>query len=369
MVENIDDRQMIKLAKMLPHGLTATLLIMGTNLVGCSNNNSVDNNQTLALKDAVLIKGAGATFPAPLYQRWIQEYTSGQNNVTIDYESVGSGSGVKKFLAQEVDFGASDAPLNKEETDKFPSTRGKFIQVPMTGGLLVFAYNLSNYDGLDNIRLSRSTYCDIVTGKIKTWNDPAIVKDNPTIKLPNIPLIFVNRKDSSGTTFIFTNHLAQACANWDKGVSKKIEWEVGLPADGNEGVSTAIQQTQGTIGYIEYSYSQSKNLQTATLENKAGQFISPSPENASNAFLNTTVPDDFALVIPDPEGENAYPIVGLTWLLIYGNYQNTNTTAVMKNFVQWSLTNGDKIASEIGYLPLPEELQNQVISHLNSNLN
>ncbi len=180
---------------------TDTLLLLTGILTGC-NNNSISSGNALNINtnEEVLIKGAGASFPAPLYQKWIQEYTSEKNNsnIKIDYDSVGSGKGVQNFLAENVDFGASDAPLKTEEREKFPLNRGKAIQVPMTGGLVVFAYNLSNYEGLDNIRLSRNSYCGIVTGQIKKWNDSAIAQDNPNVNLPNLPLIFVHRADGSG---------------------------------------------------------------------------------------------------------------------------------------------------------------------------
>jgi phosphate transport system substrate-binding protein len=325
---------------------------------------NIDKNQLVSLK------GAGATFPAPLYQRWIQEYTSDKNrtNIKISYDSVGSGAGVKNFLAQEVDFGATDAPLKEEEKKEFPQTRGKPLQVPMTGGLVVFAYNLSNFEGLDNIQLSRESYCGIVTGEIKQWDDPKIAADNPNVRLPNIPIIFIHRADGSGTTFIFTNHIKTACPNWKAGSGKKVEWPTGIGAPGNEGVTAQIQQSQGAIGYIEYSYAKDNKLQMATIQNKKGQFIKPSPEAASQAFVGANVPTDFALEIPDPDNPSAYPIVGLTWLLIYGNYSDPSKANVIKDFVQWTLTQGDSTASSLGYLPVPDELQEKVISTLNQSI-
>ncbi|WP_330203451.1 phosphate ABC transporter substrate-binding protein PstS [Cyanobacterium sp. Dongsha4] len=359
-----------KIKSLIPSALGG-LLFLSAGLTACSDKQSssvsapsIDPNQI------VMLKGAGASFPAPLYQKWIQEYSStdDKKNIRINYDSVGSGTGVKNFLAEAVDFGASDAPLKDEEKQKFPENRGKPIQIPMTGGLLVFAYNLANYEGLDDIRLSRNTYCGIVTGKITKWNDPAIAADNPDVRLPDIPLIFVHRSDGSGTTFIFTSHIEKACSDWSAGSGKEVEWPSGVGADGNEGVSTQIQQTAGAIGYIEYSYSKDKNLQTAVLENKSGNFIKPSPENASKAFVGQTVPDDFALVIPDTEAPDAYPIVGLTWLLLYTNYDDPTKAEVVKNFVQWSLVEGDESASTLGYLPIPDDLQEKVITTLNQSL-
>lgn len=347
-----------------------TTFLLGSFLGGCNNNATSVNPPSIKPNEQVIIKGAGATFPAPLYQLWIQKYRESVNkdNIAITYDSVGSGKGVKNFLEETVDFGASDAPLNKEEINNFPDNRGKAIQIPMTGGLLVLAYNLSNYEGLENIRLSRNSYCGITTGKITKWNDPQIVADNPDLRLPDIPVIFVHRADGSGTTFIYTNHIKEVCPHWKAGAGKEVEWPTGVSADGNEGVSTQIQQTQGSIGYIEYSYSRSQNLKTATLQNKAGNFIKPSPESAAKAFSGVAVPEDFALVIPDPSNSDAYPIVGLTWLLLYGNYDNPSKAKVIKNFVQWSLTKGDGYATTLGYLPIPDDLQEKVINTLNNNL-
>ncbi|BAQ60557.1 phosphate ABC transporter [Geminocystis sp. NIES-3708] len=359
---------MVKVSKNLASSLFGAVLFTGV-LTGCESKSnssvsapSIDPNQT------VMIKGAGATFPAPLYQLWIQKYSEEKDkqNIKIAYDSVGSGAGVKNFLSENVDFGASDAPLNEEEKQKMPKNRGKALQIPMTGGLVVFAYNLSNYEGLEDIRLSRDSYCGIVTGNITKWNDPQIMADNPDLRLPDLPVIFVHRSDGSGTTFIFTSHIEKVCNDWKAGAGKKVEWPSGIGADGNEGVSTQIQQTDGAIGYIEYSYAKTKNLKTATIENKAGNFIKPSPESASKAFANTNVPDDFALVIPDTDITDAYPIVGLTWLLLYANYNDPNKIEVIKNFVQWSLIEGDQNASTLGYLPIPDDLQEKVITSLNN---
>jgi phosphate transport system substrate-binding protein len=358
------------MAKVFIRSLCSVILLTGF-LTGCENkSNSTVNAPSIDPNQTVMIKGSGATFPAPLYQLWIQKYGEGKDkqNIKIAYDSVGSGKGVKNFLAENGDFGASDAPLNEEEKKQFPENRGKAVQIPMTGGLLVLAYNLSNYEGLDNIRLSRESYCGIATGKITKWNDPLIVADNPNVRLPDIPVIFVHRADGSGTTFIFTNHVQNACKDWKSGAAKEVEWPTGIGAPGNEGVSTQIQQTNGAIGYIEYSYSKDKKLKTATIQNKAGNFIKPSPESAAKAFVGVTVPEDFALVIPDPETADAYPIVGLTWLLLYSNYNDPTKAEVMKNFVQWSLIQGDENATTLGYLPIPDELQEKVINSLNKSL-
>lgn len=323
-------------------------------------------NITVAQNQPVSLSGAGATLPAPLYQLWISEFTKNNKNISIKYDSVGSGKGVEGFLKQTVDFGASDAPLTAEERKKFPPQRLKPFQIPMTGGIVVFAYNLSNYEGMEKIRLSRETYCGIVNGDITNWNDPKIAANNPDLSIPDLPIVFVHRSDGSGTTFIFTNHLKSACSNWKGGASKKVKWPTGLGAPGNEGVTAQIQQTPGAIGYIEYSNALENNLAVATLQNKSGNFIEPSPDSASVAFTNLIFPEDLSLVISDTKNANAYPIVGLTWLLLYGKYDDPAKIEGLKKFIRWSLESGDQFAKDLGYLPIPEELQQKVFALIDS---
>jgi phosphate transport system substrate-binding protein len=319
--------------------------------------NNAGSGQTISLS------GAGASFPAPLYQRWFSEYNKQNPNVQVSYQSVGSGAGVKQFLAQTVDFGASDAPLKDEERKEFPAARGQAIQIPMTGGAVVFAYNL---EGTENLKLSRETYCGIVQGDIKTWNDPKIAADNAGATLPDTPITFIHRSDGSGTTFIFTSHLEAACPNWSAGASKSVEWPTGVGAKGNEGVTAQVQQTPGAIGYTEYSYAKENNLKTAAIQNKAGEFIAPTPEASAKAFEGVTVPEDFGLVIPDPEAKEAYPINGLTWLLLYSQYDDPAKAEALKNVVKWSLDQGDQYAQELGYVPLPKELSDRVVATLDT---
>ncbi len=352
----------IKTTKKIKQTFSSCLFLCLGLLSACETKSPVASNTT------VLIQGAGASFPAPLYQKWIQEYTDNYENIKIDYESVGSGKGIQNFMAENVDFGATDAPLKLEEKARYPQNRGQVIQIPVTGGLLVLAYNLSNYEDTQDIRLSRQTYCGIVKGEITNWNHPAIVANNPEARLPDLPLIFIHRDDSSGSTFLFTNHLQEVCDDWQLGAGKEVEWDVGIGGDGNEGVSTLIQQTQGTIGYIEYSYAKTKNLQTAYLENQAGNFIKPSSDNASKSFVIDTIPEDFAITVTNPQAIDGYPIVGLTWLLIYSQYDDRDKAKTIQNFVEWSLTQGDDIASELGYFPLPDRLQTEVLNKVKNNL-
>ncbi|WP_228021803.1 phosphate ABC transporter substrate-binding protein PstS [Vasconcelosia minhoensis] len=307
------------------------------------------------------LNGAGASFPAPLYQSWFSKIQQDvYPGLKINYQSVGSGAGVEQYLAGTVDFGASDAPLTDEEKSQFSSQYGADpIQVPMTGGLVVFAYNLS---GVDNLQLSREDYCGIVSGDITSWDDPAIVEANPDAELPSEPINFVHRSDGSGTTFLFTNHIQAACPNWTAGAAKTVDWPVGVGAKGNEGIAAQIQQTNGSIGYVEYTYANENNISMASLENQAGNYIEPSPEAGAAVLEGQEIPDDFALTVPDPEGDQAYPIVGLTWMLLYPEYDDPQKAEAINAMVEWALQEGDEQATELGYIPLTEGVQESVVS-------
>jgi phosphate transport system substrate-binding protein len=309
------------------------------------------------------LKGAGATAPYPLYQKWFAEYSKIKPGTQIGYESVGSGAGVKQFLAETVDFGATDSPLKAEETAKFPTKRGKAIQVPTTGLFVVFAYNL---EGVPALKLSRESFCGIVDGTITTWNDPKLAKDNAGVTLPAAPVAFVHRSDGSGTTSIFTKHIEKACPNWKAGSGKSVEWPGGTGAKGNDGVIAQIQQTKGAIGYTEFSYAKEQKLTMAAVQNKAGEFIVPTPEAAAKALSGITVPADFAVSVPDPEAKDAYPIVSLTWLLLYGQYDDAAKADTLKGLVKWSLSEGKKSTEELGYIPLPAEVITKVLAEVDT---
>ena len=308
----------------------------------------------------IRLSGAGASFPAPLYQRWFSAINEEYPGLQVNYQSVGSGAGIEQYLSGTVDFGATDAPLTPDERQQFMDEYGSdAIQVPMTGGLVVFAYNL---EGVDNLELPQEAYCGIVNGDITNWNDPIIADANPDASLPDQSINWVHRSDGSGTTFLFTNHISEACPNWTAGAAKSVEWPAGIGAKGNEGIAAQVQQTQGAVGYVEYTYASENDISMATLENSAGNFIEPSPEAAARVFEGVEVPEDFALLIPNPEGEEAYPIAGLTWMLIYPEYDNPETARAINTIVQWSLQNGDEMAQELGYIPLPGDVQERVIA-------
>ena len=311
----------------------------------------------------VTLNGAGASLPNPLYQKWFAEYNKQNPNIQISYQSVGSGAGINQFLEQTVDFGATDSPLKDEERAKFPAERGKAIQIPTTAGVIVFAYNL---EGVDGLKLPRTVYCGIVDGSIKKWNDPKIAAANTGAKLPDQDITFVHRSDGSGTTSIFTKHIEKACPNWKAGSGKSVEWPTGVGAKGNEGVSAQISQSVGTIGYTELSYAREVKLKMAAIENKAGEIIEPTPEAAAKALAGITLKEDMSASVPDPEAKGAYPIFGLTYLLLYENYPDQAKADALKGLVKWALKDGGKYADELGYLPIPTEVADKVVATLDT---
>ena len=338
--------------------------VSGLSLVFVAQSINISQNKAefaipVANAQDVSLFGAGASFPAPLYQRWFSEYNKNNPDVQISYQSVGSGAGVNQYLEGTVDFGATDAPLTDEERATFTQKYGEApIQVPMTAGSVVFAYNLP---GVENLELPRTVYCGIVNGEITNWSDTAIASANPGASLPDTPITWIHRSDGSGTTFLFTNHIATACPNWQGGSAKTVEWPTGIGAKGNEGISAQVLQTEGGIGYVEYAYAKENNISAASIENKSGNMIEPSPEAASLVFQGETIPEDFALTVPDPENPEAYPIAGLTWLLLYPQYDDPSKAQALQDVVSWALNSGDEYAEQLGYIPLPQDVEQRVV--------
>jgi phosphate transport system substrate-binding protein len=305
----------------------------------------------LLAQNRVTLNGSGASFPAPLYQRWFSDFNRQNPNVQVSYQSTGSGAGVQQFIAGTVDFGASDVGMTAAEIGKVPAGRGAFL-LPMTAGGVVLGFNVP---GVTQLRLSRAALADIFLGKIKTWNDPAIAKDNPGAKLPALPITVIRRSDGSGTTAVFTAHLAAISPAWKAGpgVGRSVQWPVGTGAKGNEGVSALIRQTRGAIGYIEYSFSRLNKIPTAVLQNKAGKFVPYTAQSASAALSEIRLGVDLQGSEPDPDGANAYPIVSFTWILAYREYPDDNKAKALRDVLNWSLTQGQSVADDLGYIPLP----------------
>jgi len=321
--------------------LLAALLVF----VGCNSNKG----------NSVKLQGAGASFPAPLYSKWFKDYSAAHPDVQVDYQSIGSGGGVKSFMDKTVDFGASDAAMKPEDMAK---VEGGVQLVPMTAGAIVLAYNLPD---IPNLRLTREAYAGIFMGKVTRWNDPAIAKANPGVKLPDQPINVVVRADSSGTTFVFSKHLAAISPEFEKsvGVNNMPNWPVGTKSKGNEGVTASIMTTPGSIGYLEYGYAHSQNLHMATLENRSGNFVAPTTASAQAALASGHLPDDLIGWVPDPEGHDAYPIVTYTWMILHKKYDDKDKLEALKALVTYGLTDGQKEAEALGYVPLPDSVVSQ----------
>ena len=295
------------------------------------------------------LSGAGASFPAPLYQRWAVEYNKLHPNVQVNYQSVGSGAGVKQFTQGTVDFAASDAAMSDDEIEK---VKQGVIMIPATAGSIVIAYNLPE---VKDLKLSRDAYVGIFLGKITKWNDPAIAKDNPDVKLPDLPINVAFRSDGSGTTFVFTKHLSAISPDFadEVGTDKSVTWPAGAGGKGNEGVTALVKQTPGTIGYVEYGYAVNNGLSTASLQNKAGKFVKPTDESGAATLSHVEFPENLRIWPEDPAGDDDYPIATFTWLLLYKKYSDAAKLKALQEFITYGLTDGQKFSNELGYIPLP----------------
>ncbi len=336
----------------------------GTDTAGGTDTTGGDTAQTdmggegdkLALAEPVDLTGAGASFPAPIYQRWFAEFNSENPKLQIDYQSVGSGAGVEQFTQGTVDFGASDVAMTDEEIEQVD--RGVLL-LPITAGSIVLAYNLG---GVEELNLPRDVYVDILLGNITNWNDPAIAAANEGVELPDQSITVIHRSDGSGTTGVFTKHLSAISPEWEEqvGEGKTVEWPTGVGAKGNEGVTAQIKQTDGAIGYVEYGYAKQNDLNFAALENQSGNFVTPSDESASKTLEAVTLPENLRAFIADPEGEESYPIVTYTWLLAYEEYDDPQTAKALEATIEYALTEGQEIAPELGYVQLPQNVREKV---------
>jgi len=311
--------------------------------------------QTAANK-ALVLHGAGATFPAPLYKKWIGVFTAQNPDVSIEYQEVGSGEGVRRFLAQGVDFGASDGALTDEEIAKTP---GGARLVPATAGMVVLAYNLPGLGG--DLKLSRDVYVDIFLRRIQKWNDSRIQALNPGLKLPNLSIVIAARKDSSGTTFALTNHLSAISSGWrdGPGAAFVVDWSGrAMLARGNEGVAGLVKNSEGALGYVEYGFADRLRLPMARLQNRAGEYVAPNSRSGQTTLASNvrSMPENLRLYLPDPEGAESYPILSLTWLLLYERYPDQQKGAALKRFVTWGLTGGQSFSADLGYIALPPEV-------------
>ena len=308
----------------------------------------------------LLINGAGATFPYPIYSKWFDEYAKVDPSVRFNYQSIGSGGGQKQITAQTVDFGASDGPMSDENLAKAP---GKILHIPTVAGADVIAYNLP---GNPKLKLNSDVIVNLFLGNITKWNDPKIAALNPGVDLPDLPVIVVHRSDGSGTTFIFTDYLSSISPVWEDTVGKgtSVKWPVGIGGKGNEGVAGQVKQLSGAVGYVELIYAKQNKMPYANVKNAAGNFITPSLDSVTAALAMAKIPDDFRFSMVNAPGDKAYPISGATWLLIYERQKDAAKGKKLVEFLNWALTKGEGMASSLDYASLPESVQQRVLERI-----
>jgi phosphate transport system substrate-binding protein len=308
----------------------------------------------------MMINGAGATFPYPIYSKWFDEYTKVDPSVRFNYQSIGSGGGQKQIMAQTVDFGASDGPMSDENLAKAP---GKLLHIPTVAGAVVISYNLP---GNPALTFDGDTIADMYLGKIKKWNDPKIAALNPGVKLPDNDVVVVHRSDGSGTTFIFTDYLSKVSPEWKQkvGNNTSVKWPTGLGAKGNEGVSGQVKQVPGAIGYVELIYALQNKMDFAQLKNAAGKVVKPSLESVTAALSTAEIPDDFRFSMTNAPGPDAYPISGATWLLVYQQQKDPSKGKKLIEFLKWAMSKGEGMAKALDYAPLPDSVQQRVLKRI-----
>lgn len=309
--------------------------------------------------DSLTVTGAGATFPYPLYSKWFYEYSNSHPGVNFNYQSIGSGGGIKQITAGTVDFGATDAPMKDEEMDRLP---GPIFHIPTAIGAVTIVYNLEGVDS--GLKLTQEALADIFLGKITRWNDPKIASWNAGVKLPADDIVVAHRSDGSGTTDIFTNYLATVSAEWKEkvGRGKSVRWPVGLGGKGNEGVAGVIKQTPGAIGYVELAYSTQNKMTVAAVRNREGTFVLPSLGSTSAAAAGAakTMPADYRVALVDAPGKGSYPICGLTWLLVYKDQKDAAKGKTLVSFLKWALHDGQKMNAPLLYAPIPKAVVEKV---------
>jgi len=317
-----------------------------------------------AEKERVLINGAGATFPYPLYSKWFSEYQKVSPETQINYQSIGSGGGIKQLLDKTVDFGASDAPMTDEELAKSSTP---IVHIPTVLGAVVLSYNIPGVS--EAIQLTPEVLSEIYLGKIKKWDDAKIKAANPKLKFPSSDILVAYRSDGSGTTSIFTDYLAKVSSEWKEkvGAGKSVKWPVGIGGKGNEGVTGVIKQNPGSIGYVELIFAVSNKLQFANVKNASGQFVTASMKTVSAAAAGAlkTMPEDFRVSITNSAGKDAYPISSFTYLLLYKKMPSKTGMPLLK-FMNWAIDKGQKDAEALHYAPLPTSMVKKVKDKIKS---
>lgn len=319
-----------------------------------------------ARSGSVDLTGAGATFPYPLYSKWFSDYAA-QKGVKINYQSIGSGGGIRQLSEGTVDFGASDSPMSDEDIAK---AKGPVMHFPTVLGAVAVTYNLPALS--TQLKLSGDVLADIFAGRITKWNDPKIAALNAGATLPADDILVVHRSDGSGTTFVFTDYLTTVSPSWASGPGrgKEVPWPVGLGGKGNEGVAGQVKQTPGAIGYVELAYAKQNNLSTAAMRNAAGNFVAPTPAGMTAAAAGVTAnlpgDTDYRLTIVNAAGADAYPISSFTWILVYADQTDATKAGKLKDFLKWALTEGEKQAAALDYAPLPESMASRLVARVDS---
>lgn len=300
------------------------------------------------------LNGAGATFPYPIYSKWFSEYHKAHSEVQVNYQSIGSGGGIRQVLAGTVDFGASDGPMSDEQLGQ---AKVKILHVPTVLGAVVPAYNIPGVTG--EVKFSAEALAGIFLGKITTWNDKALTAANPGVNFPNQPIVVIHRSDGSGTSYIFTDYLSKVSSEWKNGPGKgtSVKWPVGLGGKGNEGVAGMIRQMEGSIGYVELIYALQNKITYGSVRNAAGEFVKASLESVTTAAASVkSMPSDFRVSITNAPGKGAYPISSFTWLLIPTRSQDPNKGKIITDLLNWCATDGQKLTADLSYAPLPESV-------------
>jgi phosphate transport system substrate-binding protein len=326
-------------------------------LAACSKQTPVVN-----VAQAQLINGAGSSFDNPAFMMWKEAYSKKVSGVQINYQSVGSGAGIKQLVSQTVNFGASDAPMTDEAMKNAP---GKIIHVPIVAGAVAITYNLP---GSPKLKFDDATLAGIYLGEITKWNDAKIAALNPDAKLPDTSIIVVHRSDGSGTTFIFTDYLSVVSPDWKSKVGKStsVNWPTGVGGKGSEGVSGQVKQLPGAVGYVELAYAEQNKLPVAELKNAAGKFVAPSPESVSKAMSTATIPDDFRFSMVNAPGDESYPISGASWALLYQKQADATKGKALVDFLKWCVTEGQKESPQLDYAPLPDSVQQREMKLLDT---
>lgn len=327
------------------------IILLAITLTACGGKKDISVN-----KPGGQINGAGATFPYPIYSKWFNEYAKLNKDAKINYQSIGSGGGIKQITEGTVDFGASDSPMSNEEIEKANTkNNNNIIHIPTVIGSVVLTYNIPGVD--KNINLTPEAISQIFLGKIKKWNDPIIQKENADVKLPDKEIIVCYRTDGSGTTFVFTDYLGKISDEWkaNVGVAKDVKFPIGQGGKGNEGVTGLVKQLEYSIGYVELIYALQNNLKYANVKNQDGQFVAPNLESLTKAAEQSVneLPADLRQSITNAKGKESYPISSYTYLLIYEKQREAGKGKTLKEFLVWAMNDGEKFAKDLGYAPLP----------------